>query len=125
MRAEVRDERERRQRHEREALRNKEAVHRLFAKQRLDGGRDGGRDALRESSPLRRSRDTRSPMLSISPNRIREARSRRDRAEIVIRPRCARDRRARAEIGPRRARDRRGGAQRGLGLNGRAQLQPE
>lgn len=76
LRAEVHMERDWRQRHEREASRNKEAVHRLFARhqlgtsQRAAGGMQ--RDAL-EPSPLRRSvQASRSPMLSISPSRIRE-----------------------------------------------------
>ena len=73
-RAEVHIERDWRQRHEREASRNKEAVHRLFARQQLSGcsGRGSTRES-RETSPLWRSRDNgRSPMLSISPSRIRE-----------------------------------------------------
>jgi NIMA (never in mitosis gene a)-related kinase len=99
LRAEVQMEREWRQRQEKEASRNKEAVHRLFARhQQLDGrcGRGGGGSAAGagagaagasassaacgggtareplEPSPLRRSVPSRSPMLSISPSRIRE-----------------------------------------------------
>ena len=98
LRDEVRIEREWRQRHEKEASSNREAVHRLFARQRLDaslsargglvsrgiGGGDSGRNIATEphrahdvSSPLAHSkrahsREPRSPMLSISPNRIRE-----------------------------------------------------
>jgi len=82
LRAEVQIERDFRQRHEREASRNKEAVHRLLARQHIGSGRGGGhggghggtgvhREAL-EPSLLRRSGQSRSPMLSISPSRIRE-----------------------------------------------------
>eukprot|EP00966_Prymnesium_polylepis_P130252 3012060-Prymnesium_polylepis.1 len=72
LRAEVQIEREWRQRHEREASRNKEAVHRLFARQQLASSA-GGTSSTRESSPLWRAREAgRSPMLSISPSRIRE-----------------------------------------------------
>lgn len=82
LRAEVHMEREWRQRHEREATRNKEAVHRLFARHHVGAGQRGAagscnnasisqREAL-EPSPLRRSVPSRSPMLSISPSRIRE-----------------------------------------------------
>ena len=73
LRAEVLIEREWRQRHEREASRNKEAVHRLFARQQLScSGRSSTRET-REASAVWRSRDHgRSPMLSISPSRIRE-----------------------------------------------------
>ena len=70
LRAEVQVEREWRQRHEREATRNKEAVHRLFARQ-TSGGQRSAREV--EPAPLRRARDAvRSPMLSISPSRIRK-----------------------------------------------------
>ena len=77
LRTEVRVERDVRQRHEREASRNKETVHRLFARQRLDAPINGERRSARElgdGSPLKRSagREARSPMLSISMNRIRE-----------------------------------------------------
>lgn len=86
LRAEVHMERDWRQRHEREASRNKEAVHRLFARRHMGasqhkgrmnmGGRPGGanlflRETLDPSQP-RRSAQPRSPMLSISPSRIRE-----------------------------------------------------
>ena len=80
--AEVSMERDWRQRHEREASRNKEAVHRLFARHQLDAhSRTNScvaRESSREASPMsphRRAplaREPRSPMLSISPNRIRE-----------------------------------------------------
>ena len=82
LRAEVSMERDWRQRHEREASRNKEAVHRLFARHQLDAhSRTNScvaRESSREASPMsphRRAplaREPRSPMLSISPNRIRE-----------------------------------------------------
>ena len=75
LREEFEIEREWRQRHEREASRNKEAVHRLFARQQLGGATRAGAASVsaRESSPLWRTRDAgRSPMLSISPSRIRE-----------------------------------------------------
>jgi len=81
LRAEVSMERDWRQRHEREASRNKEAVHRLFARHRLDAHSRTNSCVPRESreaspmSPHRRvplAREPRSPMLSISPNRIRE-----------------------------------------------------
>ena len=96
LRAEVQVEREWRQRNEKEASRNKEAVHRLFARHQLErqlesrghsrggtpgtAGAGGGpaagggslpRDAI-EQSPLRRSLPARAPMLSVSPSRIRE-----------------------------------------------------
>ena len=81
LRAEVSMERDWRQRHEREASRNKEAVHRLFARHQLDAHSRTNSCVARESreaspmSPHRRAplaREPRSPMLSISPNRIRE-----------------------------------------------------
>ena len=81
LRAEVSMERDWRQRHEREASRNKEAVHRLFARHQLDAHSRTNSCVARESreaspmSPQRRvplAREPRSPMLSISPNRIRE-----------------------------------------------------
>ena len=81
LRAEVSMERDWRQRHEREASRNKEAVHRLFARHQLDAHSRTNSCVTRESreaspmSPHRRvplAREPRSPMLSISPNRIRE-----------------------------------------------------
>ena len=88
LRAEVHIERDFRQRHEREASRNKEAVHRLLARHHLGsgqprgashgpghgGGPSGGVPYREPGEPslLRRSGQTRSPMLSISPSRIRE-----------------------------------------------------
>ena len=81
LRAEVSIERDWRQRHEREASRNKEAVHRLFARHQLDAHSRTNSCVARESretspmSPHWRAsltREPRSPMLSISPNRIRE-----------------------------------------------------
>jgi len=93
LRAEVHIERDFRQKHEREASRNKEAVHRLLARHHLgsragancggapgsgQGGSSGGVGSHAaapgplEPSLLRRSGQSRSPMLSISPSRIRE-----------------------------------------------------
>jgi len=74
LRSEVLVEREWRQRHELEALRNKEAVHRLFAQQQLAGTSSNAPPACtRESSPLWRTRKAaKSLSLSISPSRIRE-----------------------------------------------------
>ena len=73
LRAEVHIERDFRQRHEREASRNKEAVHRLFARHRLGPREHRAPSIHRESvDPLRRTAQSRSPMLSISPSRIRE-----------------------------------------------------
>ena len=90
LRAEVHIERDFRQRHEREASRNKEAVHRLFARHQVgmttrggsgrgvagssatNGRAVGAHREVLEPSPLRRSAQSRSPMLSISQSRIRE-----------------------------------------------------
>jgi len=82
LREELRVERDARLKHEREAQHHKEAVHRLFARHQLDlaaagWGTRGSVGVLgRDESPLRAARppreSTRSPMLSVSPNRIRE-----------------------------------------------------